>query len=302
MSLPEEISLDEWKRRYPSFDYHTAVQALSSLQNKDRVDLFLYLSAIARSYVPNTLTKFYSLIGIDDEKHMDQKKLATLERSKIYLSNPKNLNDPFDCGCAFYDFESRRNDSRYNGIVEINMSLLPSHIRICSFSGCGVQSMPMWAHYSNNHRGFCAEYEKTIEQNVLLRSFVYPVQYSEIRSDISDLMDEHINLSERRVHDLNGYLRTGPESQPLAVIIMMLYNIKHSSWSFEQEYRLSVPSNMPELPELPIKPSKLYIGLNCPKVYSDRLREIGKALDIQVYKMKYYGHSISFNLVADQIV
>ena len=162
--------------------------------------------------------------------------------------------------------------------------------------------MPMWAHYSNNHKGFCVEYEKTLKPNKLLRGLVYPVQYSETRSDISDLMDEHINLSEKRVYDLNGHLRAGTESQPLAVIMMMLYNIKHSSWSFEQEYRLTVPSNTPGLPELAVKPSKLYIGLNCPKVYADRLKEIGKVLNIPVYTMKHSERSKSFNLVEDQIV
>lgn len=301
MSLPEEISLDEWKKRYPSFNYHTAIQALSSLQKEDRLDLFLYLSALARSYVPNNLTKFYSLLGFDDEAHMDQKKLSTLEREKIYLSAPKDLNDPFDCGCAFYDFENRHNAANYNKIVEQNMSLLPSQIRICSFTACGVQSMPMWAHYSNNHKGFCVEYDKTLEQNELLRSLVYPIQYSETRSDISDLMDEQIRLSFARVLQPQGYVRAGIEAQPLAQITSMLYNVKHSSWSFEQEYRLSVASNTPGLPELMVKPSKIFIGLNCPQIYSDRLKEIGKVLDVPVYTMKYYERSKSFNLVADQV-
>lgn len=299
MGLPEEISLDEWKRRFPSFDYHAAVQALSSLQNEDRLDLFLYLSALARSYVPNTLTKFSSL---NDGSELNEKKLSTLERGMIYLSDPKALNDPFDCGCAFYDYDNRSRDVKYIQVVEQNMASLPNQISICSFSGCSKQSMPMWAHYSNNHRGFCVEYEKTIEQNVLLRSFVYPVQYSEVRSDISDLMDEQIRLSFKRALQPGGYVRAGVEAQPLAVIMMMLYNIKHSSWSFEQEYRLTVPSNTPGLPELAVKPSKLYIGLNCPKVYADRLKEIGKVLNIPVYTMKHSERSKSFNLVADQIV
>ncbi len=301
MNLPEEISLDEWKRRNPTFNYHAAVQSLSSVQNEGRLELYLYLCAIAREYVPNTLTRFYSLIGFDDEEHMDQKKLATLEKSKIFLSNPKNLNDPFDCGCAFYDFENRRNPDSYNKIVEQNMALLPSQISICSFSGCGIQSMPMWAHYTNNHKGFCVEYDKTLDQNKLLRGLVYPVQYSEFRSDISDLMDEQIRLSFARVLQPQGYVRAGIEAQPLAQIASMLYNVKHSSWSFEQEYRLSVPSSTPGLPELVVKPSKFHIGLNCPKIYSDRLKDIGKVLDIPVFSMKYYERSKSFNLVADQV-
>ena len=298
MSIPEKISLDEWKRRFPSFYYHAAIQALSSVQNKDKLELFLYLTAIARAYVPNTLTKFYSL---SEDQDMNQKKLATLEKSCVFLSNPKNLNDPFDCGCAYYDFENRPQSTTATQMIEQNMALLPSNICICSFTGCGVQSMPMWAHYSNNHKGFCVEYDKTLKQNELLRSLVHPIQYSETRSDISNLMDEQIGLSVQRILEMASPTRAGAEAMPLAQITFMLYNIKHSSWNFEKEYRLSVPSNTPGLPELMVRPSKIYIGLNCPQIYTDRLKEIGNVLDIPVFLMKYYERSKSFNLVADQV-
>lgn len=298
MSFPEKINLDDWKKRFPEFDYPAAALFLASQHSKDKINVFSNLSWLARQYVPNNLLKFSA---INDDIELNEKKFATLEQGKIYLTDPKALNDPFDCGCAFYDFENRHNSADHNKLVERNISLLPGHIRICSFTACGIQTMPMWAHYSNNHTGFCVEYDKTNEQNELLQMFVYPVQYSDDRFDISDIIDEQINLSKRRVLDPNGYLRAGNEALPLAVVMMMLYNIKHSSWSFEQEYRLSVPSNKPGLPELMVKPSKLYIGLNCPKIYSDRLRKIGRALNVPVYSMKYYERSKSFNLVADQV-
>lgn len=232
---------------------------------------------------------------------MNQKKLATLEKSCVFLSNPKNLNDPFDCGCAYYDFENRPQSTTATQMIEQNMALLPSYICICSFTGCGVQSMPMWAHYSNNHKGFCVEYDKTLKQNELLRSLVHPIQYSETRSDISNLMDEQIGLSVQRILEMASPTRAGAEAMPLAQIAFMLYNIKHSSWNFEKEYRLSVPSNTSGLPELMVRPSKIYIGLNCPQIYTDRLKKIGNVLGIPVFLMKYYERSKSFNLVADQV-
>lgn len=298
MSFPEKINLASWRKRFPEFDYPAAALFLSSSQSKDKINVYTNLSWLARQYVPNMLMKYYAL---NDDDCLNEKKFATLERGNVYLSDPKTLNDPFDCGCAFYDFENRNNSDRHNKIVEKNMALLPSQISICSFSGCGVQSMPMWAHYSNNHKGFCVEYEKGAEQNELLRSFVYPVQYSDSRFDISDIMDEQIKLSNNRVLDPNGHLRAGYESQPLAVVMMMLYNIKHTSWSYEQEYRLSVPSRTPGLPEISAKPSKIYIGLNSIEIYSDKLKAIGKVLDIPVYKMRRSERSKSFNLIAEQV-
>lgn len=298
MDFSEKINIEEWKASHPAFDYHGAVLFLTAQQEIDRRNVFLNLSWLARQYVPNTIMKFYSLT---EDQDTNLKKLATLEKGKIFLSNPKSLNDPFDCGCAFYDFENRPRSGMLTQMIEQNMTLLPSNICICSFTGCGIQSMPMWAHYSNNHKGFCIEYDKNVEQNNLLRSLVYPVQYSDSRFDISDVMDEQIDLSVQRVLQAADVVRAGHEAEPLAQIAFMLYNIKHSSWSFEQEYRLSVPSNTPGLPELVANPSKIYIGLNCLKIHSDRLKEIGKAPSIPVYKMKYSERSKSFTLIADQI-
>lgn len=298
MCFSEKINIEEWKASHPTFNYHDAVLFLSSMQETDRKNVFLNLSWLARQYVPKTLMKFYSLT---EDQDTNLKKLSTLERGKVFLSYPKNLNDPFDCGCAFYDFENRPRSAMFTQMVEKNMALLPSNICICSFTGCGVQSMPMWAHYSNNHKGFCVEYDKNSEQNELLQSLVHPVQYSEFRSDISDLMDEQVDLSVQRILEAAEPTRAGVEAQPLAQIAFMLYNIKHSSWSFEQEYRLSVPSNTPGLPELMVRPSRIYIGLNCLQIYTDRLKEIGNVLGIPVFLMKYYERSKSFNLVADQV-
>lgn len=298
MDFSEKINVEEWKASHPTFDYRDAVSFLSSQQDIDRRNAFLNLSWLARQYVPKTLMKFCSLT---DDQDMNLKKLATLERGKIYLSNPSALNDPFDCRGAFYNFENTRNDKKYNEIVEKTISLLPNHISICSFTACSVQSMPMWAHYSNNHKGYCLEYDITDEQNTILRSFVYPVQYSEFRYDISDLLDDQISLSFKRVVDPNGSSRAGKESEPLAQISLFLYNIKHSSWSFEQEYRLSVSSMTQGLPELKSKPSKIYIGVSCSKTNADRLTSIGRAANIPIYKMEYNKRTSAFDLRISQV-
>lgn len=48
--------------------------------------------------------------------------------------------------------------------------------------------MPMWAHYANNHAGFCVSYD--MKENKQLSGCTFPVQYTNQRIDITSLMDQ----------------------------------------------------------------------------------------------------------------
>ena len=38
-----------------------------------------------------------------------------------------------------------------------------------------MNSMPMWAHYSNNHRGFCVAYDMKDDANIALSGCTFPI-------------------------------------------------------------------------------------------------------------------------------
>ena len=59
--------------------------------------------------------------------------------------------------------------------------------------------MPMRAHYSNNHRGYCVEYDMEQGENQSLKGLVFPVQYSDRRIDLTDFFREQVRalLEER---------------------------------------------------------------------------------------------------------
>ena len=60
-------------------------------------------------------------------------------------------------------------------------------LRVACFTNRN-DSIPMWSFYSDNHRGFCVEYE----MHSLVRDWLMPVIYSNERVDISDTIGEMI--------------------------------------------------------------------------------------------------------------
>ncbi|MBI6874647.1 DUF2971 domain-containing protein [Clostridium aciditolerans] len=104
---------------------------------------------------------------------------------KVYLAEPKSFNDPFDNKAFFY-----RNEvlSKYDFLKSFNGKIIDdfsSYVRLSSFTSNGVNSMPMWAHYSNNHQGYCVMYNTKLRENINLLSNLFPVQYIEQRIDIT---------------------------------------------------------------------------------------------------------------------
>lgn len=62
-------------------------------------------------------------------------------------------------------------------------------VRGTCFTTNGVQSMPMWAHYANNHKGFCVSYN--VKEDLELRSSIFPIQYTDERLDVTSLIRKH---------------------------------------------------------------------------------------------------------------
>ena len=287
MKPSHQINQDDWKKRYPNFDYHAAAKSLTEIPPPTRSYVYDQLYRIATTYVPDKIYKFYSL---RDGDSLNENKFNTLEKGRIHLSSSKTLNDPFDCRSVYYDFEKL--DLRktapfpnYRGAVEKFLELLPNMMHVASFTACDVQSMPMWAHYTNNHQGFCAAYDINSEGCSDLKKDLLPIQYSDQRYNISELVDEHFLLAKARILSSCDSKRRCIESIPFAIVLLMLHNIKHTSWGYEKECHLSIPSNSSRLPEIPAKPAELFIGLNCSDESAKRILSIGSNLGIPVYRM-----------------
>lgn len=90
----------------------------------------------------------------------------------LHYSSPLDFNDPFDSMYSMQDAERFLDDPElgsirpdlYRLMVEYaknsfsdNLRAALSRVRICCFSAVN-DSLSMWSHYSDNHRGICIEY------------------------------------------------------------------------------------------------------------------------------------------------
>jgi hypothetical protein len=98
------------------------------------------------------------------------------------------MNDPFEGKAFFYD---NKKLAKYESLTHCDGILIDNfskYMRITSFTGKSVNCMPMWAYYTNNHSSFCVEYDTN--KNISLKGCLFPIQYTEGRIDITNIMDK----------------------------------------------------------------------------------------------------------------
>ena len=89
--------------------------------------------------------------------------LAMLSKGTLQFTNPFYFNDPFDCHPSLIDFSSDPG-GRYGDVFKdwIRAEKSNTHDRlrektwICCLSKI-KDSLLMWSHYANNHKGVCVE-------------------------------------------------------------------------------------------------------------------------------------------------
>jgi hypothetical protein len=94
--------------------------------------------------------------------------------------------------------------------------------KLCSFSAVN-DSMLMWGHYSDNHRGFCLEYDlEVLNADHPFRKNLYPVVYSS------------------QLYDLTPYAEklAAPDHQEFSTMLPLLAMLhKFDGWKYEEEWR-----------------------------------------------------------------
>lgn len=297
----KNFDIEKWRRENP-IDYFKIIYLYLKLGENVNDELknyiFMQIYKVTRLYVPDILFKYYSL---NEDVDMNYQKLETLQQGKIFLSEIKNFNDPFD-GKAFFYREVEL--LKYPELKACNGRLIDdfsSFVRSTSFSQVGVNSMPMWAHYANNHMGFCVSYDT--QKNLTLKSNTFPIQYTEERLDITQFMDQYIQyMSERKRYSENNGLRK-IELNDLSIVFLptLLHNLKHISWSYEKEFRCSTAINAPGAPFVEAIPKEIFIGMKCKEEHKRRLKEIGTKFSIPVYEMRFLDDSNEYKLTYSEL-
>ncbi len=271
---------EQWSKESP-MDYIKAVKVINSFPVEIRQEIFKQIFTITRLYLPEILYKFHS---ITDDQRLNELKIKTLKNKEVFLAELSQFNDPFDGRAIFYNPDELKN---LEVLKEHGGRLIDDfasyHIGT-SLSATNYMNMPMWAHYSNNHRGYCVSYETS--KSPMIRSFAFPIQYLDARIDISDYM---VKFAEYALTEKKKQLALGNKNivlydLTLVFIIQLLDNIKGIDWSYEKEFRLSLPKTHPSR-YVGLKPHQVYIGKNCDVDTENALINIAKNQNIAVYKM-----------------
>lgn len=120
-----------------------------------------------RKELPRKLYKYYQL---SDDVTGNKRRFDSIRNNTIWESTCFEFNDPFECQYLYLN----ENDLLEMGIPNHKdakklwdsiMGQIQQRITTICFTQ-NPNDMPMWAHYANEHKGFCVEYLNTF--NVLI--------------------------------------------------------------------------------------------------------------------------------------
>lgn len=290
--MENEFDIIKWRNDNP-MDYLLAMDLINSATNKNEVFHAIY--QITRLYLPDTLFKFISLT---EDTVLNKSKLDTLQRQQVYMSDVKDLNDPHDNRAYFYSQEVLKKYERlslHDGMLIDDFS---AFTKVASFTINNENSMPMWAHYSNNHSGFCLAYDMNDKRNVQLAGNTFPVQYIDKRIDVTDLMDNQVKNTIMEIENqiVQGRKEIILDDPSLIFMVSLLGNIKHEGWGYEKEFRCSVGATAKGMPFLSAVPKEIYIGMKCSDAHSEELVKIANGWQIPIFRMAYDERNVGFNL------
>lgn len=298
--MEEIFDIEKWKKEYP-VDYSKAINLLYMYDQPDAINIvFQELFSVFKMYIPEKLYKYYSFT---DNLKLNDTKIQTLRDGKIYLTNPKDFNDPFDEKGYFYNADKIAEIERLKHVKGKIIDDFSSYVRSASLSSNDYNCMPMWAHYANNHNGYCVSYNMKDIKNNNLYACTFPVQYTNDRVNITN---EIYKFTKETCELIDENMKKGVKNTVLTdiripLLISFLGNIKHVSWCYEKEFRCSVGVSQNNDIYIDAVPSEIYIGLKCKKEYRNELIDIAKQYKIPVYEMLYVEEIPQFMLKSIEI-
>ncbi|EQK42905.1 hypothetical protein C672_1849 [[Clostridium] bifermentans ATCC 638] len=162
-----------------------------------------------------------------------------------------------------------------NELNQEKINYYRSHWCVACFSEVN-DSILMWSHYSNNHEGFCIEYDFKNVDTPIYMDLIRPVIY-----------DDKI---------VESYINKKPS------LIIGALTKKSKCWSYENEWRLVIEHDIVKNNRKYIVPKakSIYLGCKISAKNKDLLISIAKDRNISVYQMKMC--SDEFKLISNKIL
>lgn len=226
-----------------------------------------------QSEIPTKLIKFIWLDGNSTED--DKKKLASLEKKEIWFAHISKVNDPYEFKGMMLDKNKFRNAGYSEKLIsEYEKGFTFDEWGITCLSGNKVDYLPMWAYYTNEHQGYCVEYD------VIKKDCIHKVLYEPKRIPVASLIIDYAKAIKRAL--ANGKTSTS-ETTFLTRVFMQNLFIKSKHWEHENEYRIVHPisNNVGEcipVSNLGLRTSRIIAGVNCSEDTVKKLNEISKGI------------------------
>ena len=250
-------------------------------------------TAYKARFLPDVLYKFIPLY--DDTnlnrriKESNDNRFSSLERGEVWFSSREAMNDPFEFTGMYIDEAKMRNSGwDADHLEKIKQELLDSFF-LASFTSNMSNNLPMWAHYANNHAGFCVKYEVDKIANVhrvLYMSKRHPtangitkfVGYGCMQNDVTVSPEKRANAK--------------VEFQKCLALIQEMYTIKHASWEYENEFRLfcnAQPGKRGKnisAASVGLTPTDVYCGVNCSEKHIKKIQSISEKTGLHFHRCK----------------
>lgn len=223
----------------------------------------------------------------------------------MFLPKIKDLNDPFEIQ-LFYDIEKIKNaftfknrkiikkvvgnetfeaeyippinskniDELNNILYDMNENIKNKTSVVCLSERNDIN--PLWAHYADNHKGICIEYDLKNCNNNFLKTLCLPIDYVEKRDNTRDLKSIIID-----------------EDYENSLFILKTAITKSKDWEYEQEWRIIFLESFPNYTDFYsdkhyikfIKPKSIYLGLDIDDKIEKKIKDICEFRGINLYKM-----------------
>lgn len=242
------------------------------------------------SCVPDYLYKFFWL-SENPEDDGNKKRLQTLEDNQLWFAAATAQNDPYEFRGIYLDEEKLLELGVTPESISNAAELLLKGVLLTSFTANMSDNLPMWAHYANNHRGFCVKY--MVGKKQAIRN----VTYEDKRISIANIFCNFLQAAHQSatVFDQHAYL----QAQIYATIMQEMFFLEHRSWEYEHEYRGLYPVEIENtgmnvsLADLGLSVLEIYCGINCCEHNKKRLSDIATKLGVPCKECRISSHNFT---------
>ena len=164
--------------------------------------------------------------------------LELLINKELWFAKPDTLNDPFECQMLFPDvlesiWRHHSMDDSEKIKIEEGLEEQLRETGICSFSQTR-QNQLMWAHYADEHKGFCIGFDESKLKATSERFHSQIVEYQSqlpYKGIIRRIKECEKNPPADRTLQNSAHAIAGD-------ILSSIIGIKYTNWEYEKEVRL----------------------------------------------------------------